>query len=166
MLKIQQRHVMKQQTLASTNKPNAQPPPLVSATGTPTKQEPSSTNGTVESVHSINRPEGHVSTSFLSIGSLNFSGQFFFKSLKNEINLNKSPYIFLLVMLQNKFYVPVGCKTRTRRTMHRKQIRGKTIKILLVAIPTFSDVCHTNTNKRMSNSYFNMHMNRHMNRHM
>ena len=67
MLKIQQRHVMKQQTLASTNKPNAQPPPLVSATGTPTKQEPSSTNGTVESVHSINRPEGHVSTSFLSI---------------------------------------------------------------------------------------------------
>ena len=65
-------------------------------------------------------------------------------------------------MLQNKFYVPVGCKTRTRRTMHRKPIRGKTIKILLVAIPTFSDVCHTNTNKRMSNSYFNMHMNRHM----
>ena len=55
MLKIQQRHVMKQQTLASTNKPNAQPPPLVSATGTPTKQEPSSTNGKVESVHSINR---------------------------------------------------------------------------------------------------------------
>lgn len=45
MLKIQQRHVMKQQTLASTNKPNAQPPPLVSATGTPTKQEPYSTNG-------------------------------------------------------------------------------------------------------------------------
>lgn len=86
MLKIQQRHVMKQQTLASTNKPNAQPPPLVSATGTPTKQEPSSTNGTVESVHSINRPAGHVSTSFLSIGSLNFSGQFFFKSLKNETN--------------------------------------------------------------------------------
>lgn len=48
MLKIQQRHVMKQQSLASTNKPNALPPPLISATGTPTKQEPSSANGTVD----------------------------------------------------------------------------------------------------------------------
>ncbi|XP_068748339.1 protein HIRA-like [Montipora capricornis] len=47
MLKIQQRHVMKQQTLANTSKPNAPPPPLIPATETPTKQETSSMNGNV-----------------------------------------------------------------------------------------------------------------------
>jgi len=46
MLKIQQRHVMKQQTLANINKPAAPPPPLISSTGTPTKQESSAVNGT------------------------------------------------------------------------------------------------------------------------
>ena len=45
MLKIQQRHIMKQQTLANTSKPSAPPPPLVSSTGTPTKQESSAVNG-------------------------------------------------------------------------------------------------------------------------
>jgi len=45
MLKIQQRHVMKQQTLANISKPAAPPPPLISSTGTPTKQESSAVNG-------------------------------------------------------------------------------------------------------------------------
>ena len=36
---------MKQQTLANTSKPSAPPPPLVSSTGTPTKQESSAVNG-------------------------------------------------------------------------------------------------------------------------
>lgn len=45
MLKIQQRHVMKQQTLANINKPNEPPPPLISSTGTPTKQEASAVSG-------------------------------------------------------------------------------------------------------------------------
>lgn len=44
MLKIQQRHVMKQQTLANTNKPPAPPPPLIPS-GTPTKQDSSAMNG-------------------------------------------------------------------------------------------------------------------------
>ena len=44
MLKIQQRHVMKQQTLANTNKPPAPPPPLIPS-GTPTKQDSSTMNG-------------------------------------------------------------------------------------------------------------------------
>ena len=38
MLKIHQRHVMKQQTLANINKPAAPPPPLIPC-GTPTKQD-------------------------------------------------------------------------------------------------------------------------------
>lgn len=44
MLKIQQRHAMKQQTLANTNKPPAPPPPLIPS-GTPTKQDSSAMNG-------------------------------------------------------------------------------------------------------------------------
>lgn len=44
MLKIQQRHVMKQQTLANTSKPPAPPPPLIPS-GTPTKQDSSAVNG-------------------------------------------------------------------------------------------------------------------------
>ncbi|KAM7452000.1 hypothetical protein ABFA07_000600 [Porites harrisoni] len=58
MLKIQQRHIMKQQTLANTSKPSAPPPPLVSSTGTPTKQESAAVNGT-----SSASPQG---TSFLT----------------------------------------------------------------------------------------------------
>jgi len=48
MLKIQQRHVMKQQTLANTNKPPAPPPPLIPS-GTPTKQDSSTMNGSTPS---------------------------------------------------------------------------------------------------------------------
>lgn len=44
MLKIQQRHAMKQQTLANTNKPPAPPPPLIPS-GTPTKQDSLAMNG-------------------------------------------------------------------------------------------------------------------------
>ncbi|XP_048582113.1 protein HIRA isoform X2 [Nematostella vectensis] len=62
MLKIQQRHIMKQQTLASTNKPDVPPPPLV-PTGMPTKQQSSGAAVPGSSSSQLGFPGGSQSNS-------------------------------------------------------------------------------------------------------
>ena len=74
---------MKQQTLANTSKPNAPPPPLIPATETPTKQETSSMNGTVNQMRVTSKLV--VEILFIGIVFGTNEGFFYNKLSRNDV---------------------------------------------------------------------------------